>query len=301
MASENVTHTPTRARRRREVGIAVGGEDATAGGVLGGLLHGLVELVRENADWFARAHEEEALHQLRISVRKTRALASFMDPLTRADPVVRGANARLRELAAPFGEVRDLDVLIAALAEEGAPVVPADRAELRESLEARRAEAAAAAEERLASLDWEQELDVLAVAAEAGAWREGPAAVEPARYVVGHGLDAWWWSLCARWRGLAGLSDAKRHRVRIAAKKMRYLTELTAGLWDGSARREAATAGFKAMQDHLGELQDYVAAVEVIRAHGFRAVGADPAAVTAAMARAVATREKLEQAGPYWR
>lgn len=278
--------------------------DARAGEVLGDLLEALAGLVRENAEWFAETHDEEALHQLRISVRKTRALCSFMRPLSRGDEAIAGANSRLRELAAPFGEVRDLDVLIAAVDESAAPVVPADRVGLRASLVRRRGETAADAEERLASGEWAAELERLEEAAQTGRWRRGSAAGESARLVVGHGLDAWWWELTARWEGLPGLSDTKRHRVRIAAKKMRYVTELTAGLWPAGVAREqrvAATAGFKALQDHLGELQDYVAAVEVIRAHGFRAMGADPRSFTAAMGRAVAARDGLEAMAPYWR
>nr|NLD40718.1 CHAD domain-containing protein [Actinomycetales bacterium] len=283
--------------------VVVGDETTRAGDFLGEVLTGLVGLVRANAEWFAETHEVDALHQLRISVRKTRALGTFMDPLTLGDPVLRGANRRLRELARPFGEVRDLDVLMAAVGEAVAPVVEADRGALRESLGRRRGKAAAEAEALLDSLAWQQELDVLQVAATEGQWRRGPAAEESARYVVVHGLDAWWWTLTERWRDLAHLSDSKRHRLRIAAKKMRYLTELTAGLWEPEVgeRREAATAAFKLLQDNLGELQDYVAAVEVIRAHGFRATGADPRSVTAAMAGAVAVRSELEAAGPYWR
>lgn len=298
-----VPTTPVR-RTRRAGDAVVGGPDTRAGEYLGEVLTRLVSRMRETAAWFTETHEAGALHQLRISVRTSRALATFMDPITHGDQALRGANVQLRTVAAPFGEVRDLDVLMAAVDEGVAPVVLADRGLLRESLARRRAEAAEETEEHLASEEWRQGLETLERAAHEGEWCSGVAAREPAKHVVAHGLDAWWWLLTARWANLVNLDDRKRHRLRITAKKMRYMTELTSGLWltgVAAQQRARATSRFKALQDHLGELQDYVAAVEVIRAHGFRATGADPAAVTAAMRGAVEVRDELEAAGPYWR
>lgn len=274
----------------------------TASEFLSKALLTLLDLVRENSEWFIETHDVEALHQLRISIRKTRALASFMYPLARADRSIANANDRLRSLAEPFGEVRDLDVLGMAVDAGEAPVWPPHRTKLRESLKTRRVEAAVESEQRLLSRKWNREMDRLRHAAFDGPWRHAPAAREPARYVVAHELDTWWWKITSRWEGLRTLDPHRRHRVRITAKKLRYLTELTAELFpDVAEERSLATARFKAMQDHLGELQDAVAADEFIRAHGFWTVEPDPFTLTAAMNRAIDVQEELLATPPFWR
>ncbi len=276
--------------------------NTTAGEFLGGVLSDLVRLVRENAEWFNSTHDVEALHKLRISIRKTRAFTSFMYPLARADRTIARANDRLRTLASPFGEVRDLDVLIMSIDDGAAPVVPRQQEALRESLAGRRVEAAHESDDRLASRKFRRRLDELERAASHGEWRLSVGAREKATYAVGHELDTWWWRITAQWRDLEHIDSRGRHRVRIAAKKLRYLTELTAPLYaDRKDTRSLMTKRFKAIQDHLGELQDFVAAGEIIRDHGFEPVDPDAATIAAALVRAVETRDEIEVAGPYWR
>lgn len=288
----------------------------TAGQYLGGLLVNLVGQVREGAELFLDDHHEEALHQLRISVRRLRAATTFLRPITWGEPAIRRANSRLRELALPFGEVRDLDVIGAAVASssgqepaEGPPapvgggvVDPADAHDLAKDMEDRRIGAAHQSEAVLSSRRWARELEAIEAAATSGAWRHAPAAQEEARHVVSHELDTWWWRLAARWQDLASLTPHRRHRVRIAAKKLRYLTELTADLYgEREGERASSSAAFKELQDHLGEIQDRVAGAALAEAYGFAALPPDPAADDAALARALAVVSKLESTPPYWR
>lgn len=274
----------------------------SAGAFLGALLTDLLAVVAENAAWFNRDHDEEALHQLRISVRKTRALIDFLSPLVRTEPILAAAGARLRRLAAPFGEVRDLDVLLASISDGAAPIHPRHSPALRAALERERAAAARRSMKRLTSGKWERALEELGKAARAGIWRSTVGAQESALLVVGHELDTWWWGITALWEGLVELPEERRHRVRIAAKKLRYLTELTAPLYvPREEERAAATARLKAMQDHLGVLQDTVAAAQSISAHGFQPLAPDPLVLAAGLAGAELTRLELEEAGPYWR
>lgn len=275
----------------------------TAGAYLGGLLAALVAAVRENADWFRQSHDEEALHQLRISVRRLRAASAFARPIASREDGITGANDRLRTLAEPFGEVRDLDVIGAAIAEAGGGIVlPADAEALAAALADRRREVARESEEVLASAAWAEELDRIETAALGGPWRETPAGREPAWHAVSHGLDSWWWDLTAAWQDLAALSPHQRHRVRITAKKLRYLTELTADLYaDREGERASSSAGFKEVQDHLGEMQDRVAGAALVRDHGFRPASLDASADAAALTRVVAVACRLESHPPYWR
>ena len=286
-----------------------------AGPYLGNLLATLVDGVRQNAARFRESHHEEALHQLRISVRRLRAAASFVHPLARAEPAIASANKKLRALALPFGEVRDLDVIGAAIDDGEGPAAPHHAAEFRAAIADRRRGAAHESEAVLASRRWTRTLEQIESAALGGRWRDTPGARGHARHYVSHELDTWWWKLTARWHDLADLSPQERHRVRMTAKKLRYLTELTADLYvEREAEQASSSADFKEVQDHLGEIQDRVAGAELVRAYeydpapqaaarcatGGNAVDDAAHADAAALTRAVDVKRRMEAATPYW-
>ena len=69
--------------------------------------------------------------------------------------------------------------------------------------------------------------------------------------------------LARRGRGLARLDDTARHRVRIAAKKLRYAAEFFGVLFPDKAakrRRKRFAGTIEAMLDSLGELNDHATA-----------------------------------------
>ena len=285
----------------------VGGESPSAGVYLGNLIDEGVGRVLSFASGFLDDHDTEELHQLRINVRKLRALCQFTGPVAVDSEVLRGANGVLRALAVPFGEVRDRDVFLERLS---AGELPADvlaavstkgREGVVERIVAERARFAGESEAVLRSSEWTDALGRIRRAASTGAWRGSVPGRLPARYVVAHGLDAAWWWLSAQLPCVAdaGMAAGERHKVRIQAKKLRYITELTADLFDplpaplpdllpdarpdsltGAAtgdrpsggghgdtleqRRRAFTAACKDAQDVLGEIQDDLTAQRLL-------------------------------------
>ncbi len=66
-----------------------------------------------------------------------------------------------------------------------------------------------------------------------------------------------------RGRHLADLDPEARHRVRIAAKKLRYGAEFFAALYDGkkaAKRHKVFVEALADLQDHLGDLNDIATA-----------------------------------------
>ena len=70
--------------------------------------------------------DPESLHDMRVAVRRTRALLRAGKKLIAAD--MSGLDERLKQLGAVLGEVRDLDVLLARLEDEAGELGPRGRA-----------------------------------------------------------------------------------------------------------------------------------------------------------------------------
>lgn len=274
----------------------------SAGDHCAGLLLRLVDELGAHAAEFGDGHGVEPLHRLRIGTRRLRAVLSFCRPLFHGEEDLVRAQRKLRALARPFGELRDVDVLLGHLDDGTAPVAPADVPLVRKALRKRRDRLADDVAAVLGSRAWRRRTRAIRAAALAGAWRSGPPAAVEARRFAAERLDLWWRALLALSEDLVELSPAPRHQVRIEAKKLRYVTEETAELFaDVEEARAGFTAGLKAIQDALGELNDAQVARNLIADAGARAPALDPAEVRAATARAVAARARLLEAGEYWR
>lgn len=199
-----------------------------------------------------------AVHQCRVAVRRLRAAFSLFKTVVGDDalPVI---GAELKSVAGVLGAVRDLDVLLARVSggsgEEGCE----ELTELQQHLSAGRAVAVAAAGEAVSSPRFQQLLFELALWIEAGAWRSSPLLNQPLAPFAAEILNRRRRMLLRAGRKLRNLSDGKRHRLRIAAKKLRYAAEFFAALFTaGRGRREykAFHASLVRLQDSLGELND---------------------------------------------
>jgi triphosphatase len=79
-----------------------------------GVIVELYQLIVANEQG-AISGDVEAIHDMRVAIRRLRvALSNFASTLSREDG--RRLQSRLKRLAVPLGEVRDFDVMIAALA-----------------------------------------------------------------------------------------------------------------------------------------------------------------------------------------
>jgi CHAD domain-containing protein len=203
--------------------------------------------------------DPEDLHDLRVAVRRLRALLRAADALL----VPEWSNPlrdELKWLGTELGPARDLDVLLAYLRDEAA-ALGSDELAFAEVLQRLEGERAAARKRLLAALDSGRYSDLLAAL----------EAASRAPHV--RALDAPLDELAAReFRRLAKAvrrlggdpSDDDLHRVRIKGKRARYAAELAEPMIGKPAARFVRRA--KGFQDVVGEHQDAVVAEDRLRA-----------------------------------
>ncbi len=257
---------------------------------------------RLNEDKLLATGAPEALHQARVGLRRLRsALSIFKDMV--AGPELDRFQAELRSLAGLLGKVRDVDVMIEKL----------DDADALRLLHVARDERFAAVVAALGSAPVRAlMLDLVAWIA-IGPWRDAEATADlrrtPAPDFAAATLDALRRRVKRRGARLAKLDEEHRHRVRIAAKKLRYAAEFFAGLYPGrkaGRRRETFLEAIEDMQTQLGHLNDLasgralfdelgIADAETILAAGKKG---DPARL---LPKAEDAHERLIDAKRFWR
>lgn len=246
-----------RARARSRITAATSNGKApaiTTGEVVMAYLAEQVEAIA-HFDPKARLGEHDAVHKMRVGVRRTRsALRSYRSVLD-AERAVR-LGPELRWLAQELGEVRDREVL--RMRFQGAPQFLLDDLEKQERSAYRRLNAALKEPRYFALLD---ELDRLItappLAAEAGkkARKELPGLVTRA-----------WDRMAREYASIktANDPDTARHETRKEAKRVRYAAELAVPVLGVAAKRVVEDA--KRIQGVLGEYQDGVIAMEHLAA-----------------------------------
>ena len=247
-----------RAYRR---GITVG--DTITGSIWAALNRLLDHDYRVRID-FRRAQPHD-IHQMRVAARRLRSdLRSFGSAL---DPVWLGHTvADLRWLGATLGQVRDCDVMATRFHDELEQSSAKGRraAELLERLsEQRHTET----EHLEAAMNSERYIDLLDRLHAAG---RGPLPAVSDTSVLS--VDVLPVLVQKRWRSLrrrvkrGGVrpTDRELHRMRIAAKRLRYAAEASVPAIGKRAKRTGVAA--ERVQTVLGELHDSVAAMDWI--HG---------------------------------
>jgi len=210
--------------------------------------------------------ESESLHDMRVAVRRLRALLRTGRPLVLTDS--QELDARLRELGAALGEVRDLDVFLHRLRVESAEIGEPDAAHAKSLLAVLSRERTNARRQLLTFLRSDAYLTLLDDTAAA------IGSLEPT--YAGPSLDDLTAHAARKLRKAvrafpAEPSDIELHAVRKKVKRTRYAAEL--------AGRGKIVRRAKALQDVLGEHQDAVVASHRLRelatnAPGERAIAA---------------------------
>ncbi|MDL4813494.1 CYTH and CHAD domain-containing protein [Actinomadura opuntiae] len=249
-------------RARLVAAIDNGKGPATTGDAVMAYLAAQVEAV-VRFDPKARLGEADAVHRMRIAVRRIRSALKAYRPVLdeeRTEPLV----PELRWLTGVLGEVRDLEVLRMRFQErlDGASPAWLDDLARQESTAYRRLNAALKEPRYFALLD---ELDRLMA--------EPPlaeAAARKARKELPELVTRSWDRMGRAYASIAIAEDAEvaRHETRKAAKRARYAAELAMPVLGVAAKRVAKDA--KRIQEVLGGHQDGVIAMEYLKAAAAR-------------------------------
>ncbi len=259
----------------------------------------------------------EALHQMRVGLRRLRAAISiFADVLVGSG--VDSIKAEMRWITQELGPARDLDVFAADVLKPLQDARPYDAAvgaayrdfeERRKAAYARAAGSVRSGRFRTALLD-------LAEWVEVGDW--GSAGEAASGSIAEHAakeLARLRKQINKRGRDLRHRSSQQRHKLRIRAKRLRYATEYFASTFPGERnvkRRAELLSALKDLQDALGGLND------LETRHGLMSGGAgadatetkaaaipDPASEEAARERLLAAAERafarFAEAKAFWK
>lgn len=222
----------------------------------------------------------EAVHQGRVAIRRLRAAMLFFKPLV-FDISYRKIGGELKWLASTLGAARDLDVLLEKLLPRTAwDQMDAQARDLASQCEAERLHAREAAIEALNSERGRILLLDLAMWIEDGSWQRQSSGLsgEPIERFSARRLKKRHKRLIRKGAGLAHLTPGQRHKVRIEAKKMRYMAEFFAGIPGVAKDRKRLKKLIdccEKLQAALGAIRDAEAMAEFVE----RAVPGDAAAI----------------------
>lgn len=170
--------------------------------------------------------DPEYLHQLRVGIRRLRTVLLVFE--------AKQLGRRLRKLARPLGDARDWDVFVARFG----------RGKVERMAARRRCGRALESAEFSAFI-----LDARHLRGKAGA---GPLAAFAAK-----ALDRLHRKTLKRARSVDWRNEKRRHRVRIAVRRLRYACDFFSSCFDDSRRY---LRGLADLQDLLGDLNDIAVA-----------------------------------------
>lgn len=225
-----------------------------------------------NAGVLATVRRPEALHQMRVALRRLRTAMKLFEPVA-ADEMYGPLTGELKWLAGELDLGRDTDVLIEETFRPAAHRLhqQAGMSGLGERLLKARTKAYDRVIEVLAQPRHLNLVLDMAAWIDCGRWadpadpRHGPLADRPAEAMAREGLDKLRRQVKKRGKNLEGLDPERRHKLRIRAKRLRYGLEFFSGLYeDDKAKLKAMLETLKGLQDGLGVLND----LEVARGKG---------------------------------
>jgi CHAD domain-containing protein len=220
-----------------------------------------------------KGEDIEALHDMRVAVRRMRAAARVFEAYLdskKLEPQING----LRKTLGALGDVRDLDVF-REKAEEYIKKIPSENEhDLDPLFEVLAKEKGKARENMLAYLDskkyasfkkdFSDFLSVLEAWAQPATTRKHDALPHRVRDVLPSILYSRLADISAYSEWVEGphVSVERLHRLRIAAKGLRYTLEFFEGVLGEDAK--AIIEELKKFQDHLGNLHDAIVAIDLL-------------------------------------
>ena len=218
--------------------------------------------IQQNEDMVAAGRDVEALHQMRVGMRRLRSALAMFDDTIRLPETLQ---QELDWLASVLGKARDWDVLTISTLPSVARELP-DAPDLSELHKAAEDMAATMHDDASAAVGSSRTTRLILGLngwLQGSAWRTAmpPASRARARLAapVGRFVDKTLQQdqrrLHRRGKNLATATPTARHRVRIAAKKTRYAAEFFESLLK-PRRAQNYVGALSALQDELGLLND---------------------------------------------
>ena len=234
-------------------------EEMEAGESLASIAMSAIAHLSANLDYLLRTGEPEAIHQMRVAVRRLRSSMTMFKALL-DDPVSEALRAELRWLQQTLGAARDWDVL---LADTVAPLrdlfgESAGFEKLCLAIAGRRQDIRAQALAELGGPRLTRLMLQLAFWAD-GAGKESELSRRPVGELARAILEQRHKKVKKQIKHVAALSVEDRHRCRIAVKKLRYAVDFFSGLFPGK-RSQRLLPLLSNLQDRLGTLNDMVTA-----------------------------------------
>lgn len=214
----------------------------------------------------------EAVHQMRVALRRLRSALSLFKPITTTPDGVR-LKEELRWLANSLGQARDLDVFADELLRPVQAVLSTEStlSELTEATERHRHEAYEGAVAALSDPRTGRLMLDLAAWLDNGDWSHPLSAGEwdllnrPIKGFARDLLDGRADRVLRRGKHFLRLSPEKRHALRIEVKKLRYACEFLISVFP-SKKGKAYMKTLSTLQDQFGHLNDAVVAYRRMRA-----------------------------------
>ncbi|MGA8758630.1 MAG: CHAD domain-containing protein [Stellaceae bacterium] len=215
--------------------------------------------------------DAEALHQMRVAIRRLRSVLATVMSMLPAEQYQR-LKDELKWLAGSLGPARDWDVFARDLL---APVrsvlhTEPDLENLVEAAERRRQAAYEAARKAIESRRYTEIILKTARWLETCGWRDQRVSEHSAPLfsciaeMAPPLIERRWRQAMKQCKHFVGLSLDERHQVRIALKNLRYLSELLESLFD-PASVKALMKRLKGLQEDLGHLNDVRTAQRLCR------------------------------------
>jgi len=213
------------------------------------IVHACLKQYRLNEPLVISGRNPKALHQARVAMRRLRSAFSLFRPAIE-DVEYQYLRHELRWFTAQLGDARNLDVYLER------DLVEDERSTLR----AKREKAYDGVIDAMNSAPFCRLLIDIVGWVAMGAWREGKIAARKIGKFANRRLDRLWKSI-ERGKNVARMSEDRRHRLRIQAKKMRYAVEFLQGLYPQARTEEKHFASaIEELQESLGKLNDMVTA-----------------------------------------
>ncbi|GEP00840.1 CYTH and CHAD domain-containing protein [Methylobacterium haplocladii] len=238
--------------------------DISAGEAFAAIAKACLRHLRLNEDVLRHSRAPEALHQMRVALRRLRSAFALFKPLLENDQTAQHLREAIKRVTEPFGTARNLDVFLGETLPDEIERRPDERGldDLKTRLEAEREAAYTAVFAILDGPAWRGLLIDLVIWIETGPWREGKGVAgrdRAARDFAATVLEHLRRRVKKSGRHLAKIEPEERHRVRIEAKKLRYGAEFFGPLFPekkAAKRHKVFVGALSDLQDHLGALND---------------------------------------------